>query len=340
MASLILAGGFVWMFRKGGLPLVPSAEALAGLSYPWMAAAIAVYFAVVFLRTYRWYYLLRPVGESDPWRALGIGLVGYGFVVFAPLRLGEFARPWLLTARTGIPFMTGAMTTGVERIIDGMFVALMLMLGLIVSHPIDPLPTRLGTLPVPVYIVPGLGWTAVTLFGGLALALMAFYWRRDDARALVVRVVQLVSPALAKRVAGQIENMVAGLATSFRRDSALPYLRDTVVYWVLSVALFYSMLRTCGAPVHVPEALVVLTVMSLGSLIPAGPGFFGAHQLSAYCALAMFLPADVVLRQGALFVFLSYVTNLSITLITMLAGLGLMWRRPPVSPAEPASEGP
>ncbi|RYE94429.1 MAG: flippase-like domain-containing protein [Myxococcales bacterium] len=339
VASLVLAGGFFWMFRRGGLPLVPPASSFEAVSWPMLGAAFALLMVVSFLRTYRWFYLLRPMGETDRWRTLAIGLVGYGFVVFAPLRLGEVARPWLLTERTRIPFLTGIMTTGVERILDGMCVALLLLVGQVLSRPIDPLPTRLGTLPVPVYIVPGLAWTAIALFGGLAVALMAFYWRRAQAHALVVRVVRVVSRPLAERVATQLENIVAGLATSFQRDSALPYLRDTLLYWGLNIVTTFLMLRATGVPATMPEAIVVLTVMGLGSLVPAGPGFFGAYQLSAYCALAMFQPEQLVLRQGAVFVFVSYVTNLAVTTVGMLVGLALLWARGRATPAsgEPAA---
>jgi type IV secretory pathway TrbD component len=73
-------------------------------------------------------------------------------------------------------------------------------------------------------------------------------------------------------------------------------------------------------------------IMGIGTLIPSGPGFFGAYQLSAYCGLAMFFPESVVLSSGAVFTFVSYTTQIVITAASGLLGVWLM----AISPARKA----
>src|SRR5688572_29133290 len=74
--SLLLAAGFVWVLNRGGLPIIPDAAAFASLGW-WILPVYVVLCSVgMFLRTYRWVYLLRPMaGDISPRRVLGSGLV-------------------------------------------------------------------------------------------------------------------------------------------------------------------------------------------------------------------------------------------------------------------------
>ena len=69
------------------------------------------------------------------------------------------------------------------------------------------------------------------------------------------------------------------------------------------------------------RACVTLGCVGIGILVPSGPGFFGAFQLSAYLALTMFFPEAVVLKAGAAFVFLLYTTQVAWHLVAALLGL-------------------
>src|SRR5688500_8031051 len=97
VVSLLLAAAFVWAMRHGGLPLMPPGYALSELR--WWAAPAFVLLTIgsTFFRSYRLVYLLRPIRpDISPTRVVAIGLLGYGAIFFAPLRLGEVVRPYLL----------------------------------------------------------------------------------------------------------------------------------------------------------------------------------------------------------------------------------------------------
>ncbi len=131
--SLLLALGFVYVFRKGGLPLLPSAEARAEIRWWCVPLASALLALSVFLRTYRWVYLLRAIGPVDAPRIFGLGLIGHGAVGLAPLRSGELVRPWLVSRSDGISFVQATGTVAAERIVDGLVVTAMLLFGLITA---------------------------------------------------------------------------------------------------------------------------------------------------------------------------------------------------------------
>ena len=139
VASLAIAGGFVWLFRRGGLPLIPPAETLSAI-HPATIAAFCLFIALsTYLRVHRWVPLLRAVAPdvSEP-RVVAIGLIGIATIMFAPLRMGEAARPYLLARDGKVTFFQALGAAGAERVIDGLVLTLSSALALALSTPISP----------------------------------------------------------------------------------------------------------------------------------------------------------------------------------------------------------
>jgi hypothetical protein len=61
--------------------------------------------------------------------------------------------------------------------------------------------------------------------------------------------------------------------------------------------------------------------VGVGILVPAGPGYFGAFQLSTYMALAMYFPEAALVGPGAAFVFLLYATQVGFHILALAAAL-------------------
>jgi hypothetical protein len=333
LASLGIAALFVWLFRRGGLPLVPGPEALASLTAWGVAGYTVLLLATMWLRTYRWVYLLRPLADVDTRRVVGVGFLGFGAILFGPLRMGEVVRPYLIASDDGVGFTEATGTVLAERVIDGLVISFVLLAGLLLSHPVSPLPDHLGSIAVPVHAIPGAAWTALTMFGGAFTAMALFYFARDFARKITHAVLDLVSAKLATWVTGQIERLADSLKF-LSSAHGVPFLRDTLLYWTVSTAAIWVALRGCGIAATPAEACLTAGVCGLGSLIPSGPGMFGTYQLATYAALAMFCPESVVLTAGAAFVFLTY----SVQLVSTLAGVGLGYWLVRRSAAHPATK--
>lgn len=295
--SLLIVAGFVWALKKSGLPLAPEG-ALARVSW-WGIAGFVVLISVGwYLRTQRWFYVVQPLSsELRPWRVFGIGLVGYAATFFAPLRLGEFVRPYLLSQEGEVTFVQAVGTVAIERVVDGLFVVGLTALALLTSTPLVHLPDHVGGLPIPVSLVPAALKAASAMFVLAFSAMAAFYWLRDTARRVVSRVVGIVSHRLAERCSEMVSHLADSLAflPSWRR--LLPFLRDTALSWFVLALGPYCLLRGVGLDATLPQAFVIIGVSSLGSLLPAGPGFFGAYQVSMYTSLAMFHSEPEVLSK-------------------------------------------
>jgi hypothetical protein len=335
--SLLIGGGFVYALQRGGLPFVP-ANALSGVSAWGIPTFVGLMGLCVYIRTKRWFYMLEPLAPGlRPWRVFGIGLVGFAAIFFGPLRLGEMVRPYMLSQDGEVRFVEAVGTVAAERIIDGIVMMALTAIALAASTPLAHLPSQVGALPIPVALVPGAIVAGSATFGLAFTLMMIFYFARDTARRVVRKVVGIVSTRLADFCAGVVERLAEslGFLPSWRRLA--PFLRDTLLYWVLMGLAQYSLLRGVGLNTTVPQAFVTLGVASLGSLLPAGPGFFGAYQVSTYTSLAMYHAESELLSKGAVFVFISYVCLVAVTAAGGVVGMLLLARTPPRGGREPGS---
>lgn len=322
--SLFIAGGFVWLFHRGGLPLLPPREALSTLAW-WAVPGFALLTALAtFLRVHRWVPLLRaiqPDVASD--RVCAIGLVGVGAIMFAPLRMGEAVRPYLLMRERQVSFLQAVGAAGAERVVDGLVLICTATLMLRLGTPLSPLPDHLGNMPLPVSLIPRALQVMSIVFVGAFIALAFFYAARDFAHRLVHRLLNPISPKLASFVTSTFERLSDGLRVLGSKGNRGRFFGETLGYWACAFGGQWLLLRGAGIPVGLPEACVTLGALGLGVIVPAGPGLFGAYQIGVYSGLALFFPMAVLQTSGAAAVFVSYATQLVISALG--GGGGLFW---------------
>jgi glycosyltransferase 2 family protein len=323
VTSLVIAVLFALALRRGGLPIVPPRATLAKVSLGTCAVYTLMFLGVHTVRATRWRHLLAPIASVPLRRLIAVSWIGFAAILIMPLRAGEFVRPYMIRQRGKISIAAATGTIGAERIIDGLFLTVVLGICLQIARPLSPLPDHIGKLQIPVAAVPFYAYLA--LFGFLALfALMAlFYWRPVIGRATVERSLGIFS----KRLAGLCADFVARTAEGLKflpnvRHTGLFFL-ETAVYWNLNALSMWVLARGCGiGDITFVQAWAVMGVLGVGILVPAGPGLFGAFQASTYAGLAMYFHDDVVLGPGAAYVFTIYV--IQALLHVVLAGFFLL----------------
>ena len=340
--SILFVGGTWWLLKTGALPVVPPSDSWSSV-VSWAAPAyVALFLLLHVVRCVRWMLLLDG-GCRPPLRlSMSIGMVGYAALILLPFRLGEAARPGLLHSRAGVPLGTSAGVFGAERVIDGFVLSLVLLLGLLCSDRLSPLPERIGDLPIPAAIIPGLAWTGLAAFGCLSLFMVAFYLWRQPFLRLLRAVLGRVSLRIADRVAGAAESIAAGLVFLRTGPTAALFGLVTVAYWGLNTLAVWLLLRGTGiVSPSLAEPAVILGVLGLGLIVPNAPGFFGTFQISVYSAMVLFFPLDQVTQRGAAFVFLLYVIQLGVILLAAGAALCFGFRRwqPGAQPTVTSSTG-
>jgi uncharacterized protein (TIRG00374 family) len=251
---------------------------------PWpLIGFFVVQLAIHLVRTVRWKLLLKPVGDVG-WRRLNsASAIGFMLLLLLPLRLGELARP-MLVSRAGKDgprlSRSGALASCVvERIIDGIAIGI---LGIVALR-------LLATRGSAADFARHASNLVTAIFGLLCLALVFAFFTREQTVAIVRRVFRPISPKLADRVTGMLDAFIRGLHLgSAARVFAV--LGLTVVHWMFQVLGFWTIAPAFGLHLTGLQAGTVLAANVVGVMIPAGPGGVGTAQYATQAGLSIFVP--------------------------------------------------
>jgi glycosyltransferase 2 family protein len=306
--SLALGALFAWLVARGGIPLVPDAEALRAVPGWALPAYLLSLLAVHYFRASRWRFLIAPVARIPLRDVILLNWIGF-FAIFAlPLRLGEFARPALTKLRHGIPISVGLGTVAVERVFDG------LITSLCVACALFWLP-RVPTSDPIAALLPTYGYGALALFAVAFAALGMFLWQRRLAIRLTRACVGLISPRLAELLAGKVDNVASGVRSIADWRLGCGFLFESLLYWGCNALGVWVLGRACGLAMHPGHALAVMGVLAIGILLPTGPGLFGNFQLAISAALRLYFAQHVAAGEGAVFIFLLYLSQSAVMIV-------------------------
>ncbi len=308
LISLALGALFAWLFARGGVPLLPDADALSRVSATTILAYVGSLLVLHYFRASRWRFLIAPIKRVPLRDVILLNWIGF-FAIFAlPFRLGELARPTLTKIKHGIPISVGFGTVAVERVIDG------LLTSLCVAVSLFALP-RLTTTDSVARHLPTYGYAALLLFSCAFVALGMFLWQRKLAVRLTHFGVGLVSPKLGELLAEKVGNVADGLRSIGSARLGLGFLCESLIYWSVNALGVWILARGCGLPIEIGHAVAIMGVLAIGILLPTGPGLFGNFQLAVAACLKLYFPDSVVASQGAVFIFLLYVLQSAVMVL-------------------------
>ena len=277
--------------------------------WPWLPLAVLCYIAGHFVRGRRLRRLVSREASLATLTATNIVVVGYGVNNLLPARLGELARAWMLTERSGLSFVQSLSVTLLERVLDGL--VLLLLLG------------------VTLLLLPAGAHSARTLeiagavFGMAGLLVLLAVVAPGALVAGVSRIAQRVAPRyhdVAVRQAGAVVNAVAYLR------SPLGALRVTalgVLAWLCEAGMFLCLLPAFGIAARPTTALLAMTGTNLGILVPSTPGYIGPFHYFCMQAIASTGVAPEVAFGYALLAHLTFYVPITLWGVGVLLAHGL-----------------
>jgi uncharacterized protein (TIRG00374 family) len=256
--------------------------------YRYLPVYLATLLVIHLLRTVRWGILLEPVADISFARLNAVSAVGFTALLVLPFRLGEFARPYLIAQRPRLRVSTALSTVVVERVADGVFTAMLLLVTLFAVPE--------GTLHLAE--IRKAGFVMAALFGGLLTFLVVAYRSRELAVGFMTRLLHPVSPRLAERAGGMLDAFIRGLRLVPSKRKLGLFLLLTAAYWALNGWGMQLMARAFALDIQLLDAYTILGVLVAGIMIPAGPGMVGTFQLAAVFGLSLFVPEAVAHTRG------------------------------------------
>jgi uncharacterized protein (TIRG00374 family) len=264
----VSAGLLVYCFWDVDLGVI--AARLRETLWTFLAVSIGLNFASMWARAWRWAYLFPPGPRpSHLFRSLLIGYMGNNLL---PLRAGEVVRIYV-ASRHGPRFWTTFATVGVERVLDG------LALGLIVA----------GLLLV-VPVSAEMRWSialflAVDLAALLVLVMIAV--APGMCRMLIETIFHRVG-WLERRLIALLGTMTEGLRGIRAPRHAIPVALSSVGIWFLLALSVWTAMHAAHLDLPLVASWVVLAFLGLGVSLPSSPGFVGVIQAATVLALALF----------------------------------------------------
>lgn len=282
LLSLAVSGALIYLsLRHTDLRAVW--HAIAGAN-PWPILAYAAILLVIHVvKTVRWWLLLEPLGKVGFWRVNAASAVGFMLLVTLPLRLGELARPLLVSRPTegddvALPRSGALASCVVERIVD------CLAMGILATIALRFLAASGHSAEVAQHAA-----TLVTIgFGALCVGLACAFFARERTVALVRRVGNMVSPRVGHAAVKLVDGFIRGLHLGSARR-VLAFLGLTALYWALHVIGFQLTALAFGIRLSPLMACTVLACQVVGIMIPAGPGMVGTSQFFTQLGVSIFV---------------------------------------------------
>ncbi len=312
--SVGISALFIWLsLRNTDLRAV--GKVIAGADPARLAGYVLVFLVIHVVRTVRWGILLEPFGHVPFRRLNAASAVGFMLLMVLPLRLGEFGRPFAIAQQPpgGVRIRrSGAMASCVvERIVDGVFVGLVGMLGLRLS----------GSLIVGDWA--GFARKASILvavgFGVLGVVMALTIFQHERALRLTHRLLDPISPKLAQRAVGMMDAFLGAvhLGSGWK---TLAFFALTAVYWGLNAVGLMVLAPAFGIHFTPLMAASILAVQVVGVMVPAGPGMVGTMQLFTAVGVSLYYP--LAMKPGPLSAQVAGYANL-IWLLQFVTQVGL-----------------
>jgi len=235
--------------------------ALRSADYRFVAVAVVLVFAWLWVRALVWRTLLR--GRAPYWDVFHSLNAGYLLNAFLPFRLGELGRAYLLSLKTDLKFVEILPTIVIERSIDLAITAAIFLSSLpfvVGANGADRIAIILGVL-----VVAGLLFLYI-LAGNDRWALDTFH--RISARW----------PAIQRFGGNILESFLTGLGALTDGWLFARFMFWMLLNWSMSVVSFYLIVLAFFPKAGWIWALFGLGAGAFGNAVPSLPGAVGTYE--------------------------------------------------------------
>jgi uncharacterized protein (TIRG00374 family) len=253
-------------------------ETLKSANYWWIIPGVAVYFIAVWVRAWRWHYLLKPIKSIRTSTMFPITCIGYMGNNIYPARAGEVLRAIVLKRREGTPISASLATIIVERIFDGVvmlafvFVNLSQLAGLSqVAVPVGKWNITIQNLAI---------WGSIAFLGALGVFLLAAMLPKSTARVGQWFIERLLPSKMREKTGGIMHKFLDGLESLHSPANVLMVFFTSILIWLLETVKYWFVLHAFGLEGQVSFFILMLMngVVNLATTIPAAPGYLGTFD--------------------------------------------------------------
>ncbi len=289
-----------------GVQISSLANAFQNISAGWLLLSLLVSVLTLVVKAARWRVLFKPHTLPTPKRALSIQSIGMLLNTFAPARLGDLARAYLMgeAQKENKIFVLG--TIVVEKVLDLSFI--------IIS--VAVLFTRMA---LPGWLVEPAEATAILL----VIFLPVFFllaWKQRFFVGLFERLAHLAPEAWRGWLIRQAERGLASLSVLTSPRILLELMFWSALVWALGFVTNLFVFWALGLSITPWAGVFLLAVLQVGVAVPSSPGRIGVFHYLTILSLGVFgIARELGLGVGVVLHLIVYVP------LTLL-GAWFLWR--------------
>jgi len=289
--------------------------AISGASPVWVIVATSIIVPTYFLRALRWKVLLIPIKDKIRFgNAYWCIALGFMINTFIPIRLGEFARAYVLGEREKLGFASCFSSIVIERTLD---LIGLLTLGL---SALFILPTDLSS---PSWVLDG--FKAVGALICLILVIIGLGIKKEEFILKILHNTMSSTPLLNKyndKILTFLKSFISGLkGLSYSPKLFLTSIFLTSILWLAQCLAIYLTFKAFDQKVSITVIILGSVTIQLTHILPAAPGYLGSYE--AFWTLIF---SALKVAQTDLLLAMGVVSHLASTTATLVLGsIGTAW---------------
>jgi uncharacterized protein (TIRG00374 family) len=271
--GLVLSAVFLWLAVRGEDWAAIGEHASHADWRLLVLMSVAGVFAL-YVRCQRWRLMLeRATKRRQPMKPIfSASAIGFMANMILPFRVGEFARPYLVSRHTDVTLSVALASVVLERILD-LLVLFAFGVWVVTTSEVPPVLTRLT-------------WVAGGCVTVLLTGILAVHFNRKRLLPLVDRVWEMLPAGLGARITRVEHEFLDALAIVAEGRILLAVVAWSFYVWFV-IALSFS-LGFHALGIDVPffsGGITVTTVVALAVSVPGAPGFIGQFEWGCKIAL-------------------------------------------------------
>jgi uncharacterized protein (TIRG00374 family) len=288
LIGILVSVFFLWLaFRK--VDYQELAQALKSANYLWVFPNMALMVFSMWLRAYRWKFMVNPIKKVGLQRLFSSTMIGFMANNILPVRLGEIVRAYSLGSKAGISRTASFATIVLERVFDGFSLLMLLWITLLIS-PFPDWVKRAGNLTLALNVI-------------LLVVLIFLEVKTEPTLKFLNRLLRF----LPRKISNQLTELLFKFTTGLKVFRDLPSMIWILIFsmfiWgVVGISNYFIFLAFDLYP-PIQASFILLVMVSLAVMIPASPGYVGTFHFFCIAALGLFgygknlaLPFSVVLH--------------------------------------------
>jgi len=256
-------------------------ETLREANYWWLLPGIGMYFLAVWVRAWRWHYLLRPIKVIPTRTMFPIVAIGYMGNNIYPARAGEVLRAVVLKRNEDVPISASLATIIVERVFDGVVMLAFVFINLAELTRLTDGSGVIGNISIQDIAILGSG----AFFSALLVFLLAAMFPERTEKIVNLLVRRLVPERFREKVLGVAGRFLGGLESLRSPREALMVFLTSVVIWLLETGKYWFVMYAFPFRVSFFALMLMNGIVNLATTIPSAPGYIGTFDAPGIAVL-------------------------------------------------------